>query len=363
MTTYSTRVEQYTDILDLLQPGFLSHTVTVAGHTYSFRTLGPGDLFLLRSRTEGASDWRPWVLATSLWMVDGYNLLPHADGVNYAYDALRHVPPAMIRHLYAVQLGLRRRLDYAMEGVEAFGYEKASRSAWKTQRWGTAGVPGVESIGQNAVQRFWAELNSFEDIREEEDRQWDKFLLVAGVQAPKAVEKIRKSMDMRAGQDQARRVRLQETYYAYARGQISLEQYQNPDGVEGLQEQPMYLASKSADQLEHEFQMWVTGQKDEHDIKIDTYKQGLYARKAAVEEARKNAAALVRQEAERAEQEAEANGMGTRRLVGYTPEQLDQILGITPGRGGFARAIYEENQGDQVFQRWDRSEKERLGEH
>jgi len=97
-TTPEQRSRFYTDVEALLSPGFLTHPVSVRGVKFQMRSLGQGDLFMLRARTTGASAWRwrVWAVATSIWMVNGRSVLGQDDAVPFLADYIEKMPTPVL---------------------------------------------------------------------------------------------------------------------------------------------------------------------------------------------------------------------------------------------------------------------------
>ena len=103
----------YTDVEALLSPGFLSHSMAVSGVSLAMRSLSPGDAFLLRHRVgtkHTDREWRDWVLASSIWMVDGQPLLEDPHATHRVYRSIRALPRRVSDILFSVFTGLFNRV-------------------------------------------------------------------------------------------------------------------------------------------------------------------------------------------------------------------------------------------------------------
>lgn len=326
------RARFYGDVEDLVNPGFLSHTLSLGGKRFAVRSLGPGDLFLLRMRSDGLSDieWKTWAVASSIWMVDGHNLLGERHAASLIHNTLRKMPSRITESLFYVVLGLFARQSKAAEAVEAFVYEDSSRTMWKLlgqDYTKHAGVLGTDTLGSNYIQRIWMAFNEVEDLRFTYDRQWEGFKLVASAQAPKGIRKIDQREEKAKQEEKARRQAIMDRYYYYRLGFIDREDFlkDKQRDVRGLS-----VGAKSVDALEKEFTMWVAGEMDEHDRIVSNYKETLMARKEQADMEREERLYALREEAAKIEESVDPLP-----LVAYTPAQLSEILKTRqPGRPG-----------------------------
>jgi len=343
-TTAEQRKIHYSDVEALLNPGFLSHAITVRGTRFCLRTLSPGDLFLLRNRANGLSDkeWQRWAIASCIWMVDGYNLLGEGNHVPRLYRMVRRLPSRAHRILYNTILGLFSRAEKAAEGVESYIYEDAARSKWRmmgrTEFPHHLGVPGAVGLGVNFIQQIWMAFNMVEDDKQTADQQWEGFKLVASTQAPKGIQKIDTKDKQRHREEQARRQSVMDRFYYYRVGKVDREGYlkdKNRDLIGAVIHQP-----KSPDQLSDEYRRWVDGDMDQHDMIVESYKNQIMARRAEEDRQREARRAALHREIER----REAADMEPLSLVAYSPAQLQQILAERNVGQPRGRRIYDDQQ-------------------
>ena len=325
-TTLEQRQPLYEDIETLIATGFLSHPVTL--HVpLVLRSLGPGDTFLMKARLEAdkATDWRLWVLASSVWMVDGISLLGEPHAVPALVKVFRRLPQRTREILFSLVLGLFARQNRAIEGVEAYCYEPLSRFQWRSAgnqlATGHIGIPGIEQIGSNHIQRMWAFYNEVEDRRERDEAFWDGMKLVASASAPKGISKIDQRDKQLWQTEKGRRQSVQDKFYYTRMGMIPKEGPKTPDAarIGGV---------KSVDDLAEEMRRWVAGEEDQHDKIVSEYKRKVVEKYEREKAARERKAEQLRQQLE----------LGPDRvspLVGYSQAQLAQILrdrGVgTPG--------------------------------
>lgn len=195
-STTEQRIPYYADIEALISTGFLSYSVPVNGVTLSLRSLGPGDLFLLKTRLTRAEgdDWLCWFIASSVWMVDGILVLNEPHAIQPIFRQVRRLPRKAKFILFSLVSGLLMRQSRAVDWVEPYCYENISRFRWKSFKTASvhvhSGIPGLEALGTNHVQRMWTFYNEIEDQRIAEESVWDGFKLVASASQPKGIKKI-----------------------------------------------------------------------------------------------------------------------------------------------------------------------------
>ncbi len=341
-TTPTQRARLYGDVDDLISPGFLSHNVTVGGVRLSLRTLGAGDLFLLRHRSgDELQDWQMWAIASSIWLADGHNMLTTPSLTPRLFQMVRRLPPRAFSILFSTFVGLVNRMHKAEDAIEAYMYETSSRTRWKAlggEMSGLAqGVPGAERLGTNLVQQIWVIFNEGEDNRLLHDHQWEGFKLVASSNSPKGVKKI-DERDIRLRQEEEeRRQSVMDRYFYYRSGAVDREGFTKSRDRDLVGSQ--VGGPKSVEQLEAEMKRWVTGEHDEHDQIIESYKQQILDRQAQVEvEREQRRSALAAESARRANE-----GFVPTPMIGYTQEQLARILAERDGgQRPTARFIYDD---------------------
>jgi hypothetical protein len=321
-TTPEQRSRFYEDIESLLNVGFLSHNVNIQNIPLSVRSLGPGDFFLLQARVndKGPLDWQVWVIASSVWMINGYSLIGEPQAVPIIAKMIKEFPKSVKDVLFSIIVGLFTRQTKALKGVEAYCYEGVSRFKWKSYGRGNpkehSGIPGIESLGTNYVQRMWSFYNEVEDQRIVDESMWEGFKLSASAMSPKGVQKIdAKDRQHRVDEDK-RRQTVQDKFYYMCLGVLS-----DDEKTTTKNNVTLLNPHKSVEDLEQEMHMWVTGQEDWHDKIVNDYKRQISERYMKDKAEREERAEQLRKQKE------DNADMPSTVLVGYTPEQLQAIIG------------------------------------
>lgn len=326
-TKFEQRKPFYKDVEDLITVGFLTHPVRIHDTRISLRSLCPGDLTLLRIRSEGlvSYEWQQWVVASSIWMIDGFNLLEEPHAVPRIYRSLDYLPPLGKEILFHLVLGLFARQGQAFDATEIFCYETHSRYLWKGLQGSPLennGIPGSSRLGTNAAQQMWSIFNQAEDLRQEDEARWNGFKLVASAMSPKGIKKLdQKDSQNKLNEKERRQAALDRFFY------IQTGVIKPPKKGEVSSDSSVVPGPKSTEELEDEMHRWVTGQDDFHDQVVKNYKRRIAQRYMQEKEEREARAEMLRQRIETQE--------GEQPLVGYTEGQMkDMLKDRKPGAPG-----------------------------
>lgn len=339
-TTLKQRERFYGDVEELLDHGFLSHSLRIGRTQITLRTLCPRDLYLLRYRSDlQDEEWRRWAIAHAVWMVDGYSVLEERNAAVRVFKSLSAIPIRAVDLLFSIFAGLVSRQNNAVDAVESYMYEKDSRTKWKSYHGNPENLLSASyKLGLNTVQRIWILYNRAEDDMEDWYLHWEGFKLVASSNSPKGVQKIDQKDAQRKREEQERRKSVQDRYYYYRMGVVDREgfvQDRNRDLVGSKIGGP-----KSVEQLEDEMKRWVSGDNDEHDNIVEAYKQRILDRQDQIEREREERRRRLAEEAALRDQQ----GFEPTPMVGYTQEQMAQILAQRgQGRPSGARFVYDDS--------------------
>jgi len=300
--------------------------------------LGPGDLFLLQARIgrEANPNWKAWMIASAVWLLEGYVLMGNANTAPRIVNTIISLPKPTQEILFSIASGLFVRQTRALGAVESYCYESMSRYQWKTyggQFIGHhSGIPGIETLGTNNIQRMWSFFNEIEDQRKTDEAMWEGFKLTVSPHSPKGVKKI-DARDRELHQNEmGRRQAVQDKFYYAALGVLkpTTEPIKEISSNYGL-------AKKSVDDLADEMYRWVAGKDDAHDQIVKNYKQKITERYE--EEQRQRTIRREMLQARRAKMEADLES--PTKMVGYTSAQLSSVLkGRAPGHPG-ARTVID----------------------
>lgn len=310
----------YDDIEGLLLDGFLHCPVDLDGTVITFRTIPTCEYTRLRMRCESAKmrgDVLRWVLASSVWMVDGYDI---SGDVNAAYHMYREFFLNM-RHEFLTALScittqLRARVDRAVNLIEAYCYEPYSRSMWRLQGRPTAG------IGMNVVRRIWVAHNLSEDDHVSDLRTWEHTRAQVGSMSGKGAKQISRELDrLRHREEDRRQKHIQTTLNKILYGEDwdgKVKVKINVGGTEYVVDH--ITAASSFDELDDQMRRMIAGQKDAHDLVVEEYMGRIQAQAAQRKAEYEAKLAEIRAQVDYA-----PGASSTISLVGYTAEQLAEL--------------------------------------
>lgn len=317
-TTPDQRAPLYGDVEALLDFGFLTNNVTINGVSFSLRSLGPGDRFMLRHRAHNLphDEWTAVAIATSIWMANGYNLLDADNAVPMMSKSIMKMPPNVRSILFNEVGAMFDRVNDAIEAVESYAYEKSSRYKWRSLGGqpfcSHNGVPKAGNIGTNHVQRMWTFFNMIEDQRVADEVYWDGVKFATSAHSPKGVKKADDRDKQHRKDEQDRRQRVQDTFFYTVKGVIKKVE---PGG----KAEPKLTGEKTSDDLAEEMRRWVAGETDWHDDIVNNYKRMVSENyEKHKQEAAARAAVLAAARKDDSDQ--------PQSMVAYTPEKLAEIL-------------------------------------
>lgn len=333
----------------MLTPGFLAHKLGVGPVTLSVRNLGPNDFFMLQHRVPAAAterDWKQWIVATCVWMINGQLTLGHANAPVLLHHAISGLPKGVLDVLYHTVLGLSNRKDKAIEAIEAFCLEASSRALWKQLGQGGfprdsfSGVPGAEKLGSNVVQRLWTVYNEFEDQRIVELSVWAQSKFMVSPHAPKGIKSLDAKDRQQFETEKADKQRVLDRFFYTAIGLYG------EDGKK-LKEFDLVQQASTPEELEDEMKRWLAGDMDAHDRVVTEYKAKIVAKKEAGRQERQQRLAAARERAQEAGEDTEAMS-----LIGYAPEQVRAVLEQRRGGRPAGAQFIADGKHDYVYEKY-----------
>lgn len=273
-TTPEQRAEIYEDVRSLIAPGFLAHPVAVGEVRLCLRSLDPVDWEVLQYRIHGQAErqWKSWLVASSVWLVDGVVILGDENALWSLYKTCEGLPTTVLNMLYSALTGLTRRATKAYSVLEAFLYESESRRLWKTE-----GPSISEHRASRPWQRFhnplvslWVYYNQMEDHREQDEHDWQLVKFSVGPHAPKSIKKLSAQDRQRDGDMLKRRQRVMDKAYYVSKGFI--EPDPEVEGQSSIRHRDEIRMAETPDELRESMRRWVAGIKDDHDLVVDRVK-------------------------------------------------------------------------------------------
>lgn len=314
-TTYESRKIFYKDIEDLLFYGFLSHPVYLGeDHVIHLRSLSQHDFFLMdKSFTKRSleRDWKQATLACAIWNVDGISLLefPQQTLVRKKInDLLKRVPNRIIERLFSVLAGLLNRANTAVVDIDFFCKENVSRFLWLQQQETLKRSPNL-----NSVQKIWMYFNHYESLREKDDSLWEFSKFIASASNSDGVKKIQESDRSRRESEESKKNTMLDFFYYKKIGLAKEEEFKPYSEKYGIKQ------ANTIEELEDEYKRWVMGEKDQHDLIVDQYKESIRMR---YEEEKKRREQEL-QELQKAYEESQMTLPQGTQLIGLKPEEIE----------------------------------------
>lgn len=312
--------ELFKDVEPLLFRGFVYAPAEINGVSFVFKSLNHHELEMLGflgSVKEGLSrkalqKHYNLFLAYGVLIIDGVNVLPHRDEalpdlVKFFEDLGDQPRRKVIYNLSEIN----RRANRAVILSEAYCMESTSRLRWAQLKGlnlmstAVTGFAGTQTLGMNWGQLTWRALNYFDDLREENEREWENAKFVASSMAGKGMSKIH-------AQDKRRREK-EKTDRQERRDKILRFALFNESPVEGGQGRAHVKVARTVEELTAQLEHDLKGEKDWHDMVVDNYEQ-------KVRRERDDRVQEIRQRF--AEHQAE---FGNRQVIGET-----DFEGLTP---------------------------------
>jgi hypothetical protein len=250
----------YKYIKNLIFDGFVPFHIQFFGIKLIMKGLNPDEYRFIEMIELEPIRRVPLYFLYSIVLVDGDSILPyradlHEDFIKFWLSLPTKVCERAINIVQAIQ----NAQSDCYENLEGYLYETESRYIW-----GVHGkraiknklIKGIELIGLNTAQESWVMFNTREDLKEEQDRQFDhsKFI-VSGMVGGKEIKKIETSENLRQKEERQRR---QDVRLKNKKDKIMLGPSLN-----------------TADDLVKELERQIRGEKDIHDQIVDQHEKKL----------------------------------------------------------------------------------------
>lgn len=341
-TTYEQRQSLYTDLIALITTGFISHKCRLGESTISLRNLCPSDNIFLKNCTNATDDleWMLWTISRSVWMIDGFIFLGEKNYAFYVYQQIKNLPPSIVKRIFKLVVSLTKKVNEQFEKIEAYYYEDSSRNLWAQIRHLTlpndkvSGILGSENLGINLAQRIWVSLNTYRDEILTERKSWNNAKFIASASAPKGVDKINKKEQSSIEREEHRKKRYLDEFYYRQTGVIT-------DEKDSPTSKKVVRSASTPDELEEEMRKWVSGENDEHDLIVLSYKNKIKEKHKKELLERQQRLADVQKELEEEGEET----ISISPLIGYTNDQLKELLmkkGHSPSGKKIPTVMYQD---------------------
>jgi len=333
----------YKDVEVLISENFLTESVLLTDIHVVLRSTLPQDLIVLRTQEIlPDKDYLRWFVCHHVYMLNGM-VLPTDKSENSAFSLFHggfsDLQDEIIEVLFYAVLGLRNRVMRAINIVEAFCYERYSRTYWNT-----LGKEGVSWGNANTCVKIWRTYNQIQDLNEADEQQWQHTRVVSGSMSKGASEAVEKFLkESRRKQEEYRRKVIERAVNWVIYGDPK-EEKKAPLKVkvgDKLYDMPTTKGAQTAEELIDEMKKVMSGEKDFHDILVEEYQEKIRKkRQELIEERRRKV-----EEAIKKREEQEITG-GTI-LAGYTAEQLERT-----GKGNKPTQKVSDNMESYLYDRF-----------
>jgi len=270
------------------------------------------------------NDWKHWLIAHAIWMLDGRLYLGDPEAQSVLYERIQELAPHIVESLLGAVLDLNQRTNKALELVPVFCQEYQARLMWRQLQGHSypsvrqIGIPGIENLGTNTAQRMWSAYNVIEDLNEKFEASWSHAKFVASAMSPKGVEQISKADRSAKEEKELQRQELFDRTYYIEKGILDRE-----DRLAGTDTVlPKVITASTEEDLIADMHRAISGEMDWHDQVIMAYKNRILDQQRKEVEDRQRRIAEARRKAELEGEETEAF-----QLVGYTLDELQERLG------------------------------------
>jgi hypothetical protein len=263
----------YQDVEAILFRGFLYVPADIHGIPFVLKSLNHHEYGMLRLRSGVITDdkaFHDMFLAYGVLMVSGDSVIHNRD--RWLPDLAKtfaSMPPKGKARVVRLLSELNRRVAGAVTLTEAYAMESYSRFRW-VQLSGIdmcstsiTGIPGTEALGLNWAQLVWRALNTFEDQREQAERDWDNAKFIGSCFAGKGMSKV-------YAQDTERK--RKETERRIARKDALLRHVFLGKPLDGADQRPgeVMVVAKTVDELAGQLERSLKGERDWHDEVVAT---------------------------------------------------------------------------------------------
>jgi hypothetical protein len=283
--------EVYRDVEDLLFHGFLTQSCEVNDVEFVFKTLNHHEHELIRLTggydEKGSPTKRFWsqFIAYSTFMVGGINILPERNQwiprLTKEYgEIILSVKMKIVRYLSE----LNRRARKAITLVECYALEKYSRYRWlqvlNTDMTSPSitGIAGTDQLGMNWGQLTWRAINRIDDLRDILEQQWEHAKFIGSCSAGKEIQKVYTKDSERRRQERTEQLSRKDAVLRHVLlGEPLHDKALHKAGA-------VWVTAQTVEDLAQQLQSDLRGEKDWHDVVVDTYENRMKDAQKAKEE-------------------------------------------------------------------------------
>lgn len=309
--------DAYKILIRVIEQGFYAASVTSCKNTFLLKTLTPKEEILIRYHASGSdlNTFRRYRLAYATAMVNGVEVLHDRPGALQPLVQLyKELPKSLLEVLEETALKLQRRYLRACKLAHGFSLGSQARYLWKVRKNLTAVSMSMDvfpAIGMSHAAEIWSAVNSNLDLEEENDRELGRALLVASSMNPKGVKQLSSSLETEKKTKKAEK----EELVKYG----NMDERDRALGIIHKEKEHWTAPLITAKDMVRELERQMSGEKDKHDLFIDSYREKLAAERVATEEA-------ARQKREELRELAGISGDPISGSFGVTEEEMKGMM-------------------------------------
>lgn len=267
--------------------GFLTYTTDILDKTFTFKTLNHNEIRTIEffrpakaSINKINNIYRATFISHSILFIDGENLLYNRpQHIRKLVKIITKIPDQIQDKILENLSILNKRASRLYPLVEIYVHENKSKFKW-LQLEGTpvnspifTGIPGTDEIGMNYCQQTWMALSRLHDKREMVEVDWSNSKFIGscfngkGVRPVEEKDKARKDKERQDLDD----LKMKVLYKYINRIDVDEEiksEVKLPDGRDAIVEGR--FRADSAEELADQLSASLSGEKDHHDLVIES---------------------------------------------------------------------------------------------
>jgi len=253
--------DYFKDIREIIENGYLTLSCSINNISLKIKNPTPEIIIWASEFSEDNTERSVALLSKIILSVSGRD--NDKDFFYEIYDILLNSQIyTLLSNLYIYANHLMKKASSSNKYLEAYCYTEESRYLWKA--WKARSLFTTHKLQElNNTQISWVIWNEAEDERIESDRDWEKAFFVASATNPKGVEAVQKKWKAK---DRDEILRREELLEFVSKGLL------NEDSETPVKRKPK-KRHKTMEDLEEEMRKWVSGEEDEHDIIVRSYKE------------------------------------------------------------------------------------------
>lgn len=293
------------DIEKYLFQGFLTSHAAIHNQNFVFKTINYHELKMIeflrpfsQSTEEKKNHYRSAFIAHSIFLANGNNVLVDREkNIGKLIKIVSRLSSVHQEKIFENLSALNERASRAFPLTEVYSFENRARFRWlqlssaQINVTSNTGISGTESLGMNHCQAMFTALNKIYDRRDILEREWQHAKFVGSCMAGKGMRSVEEQDRNRHERERIEReeekIRVLRSYLnrTTAKDKIPVDTVRLPDGRTA--EVVSRHRADSADELAEQLTNALNGEKDTHDLAIESHFKRMADRQKEIEQERK----------------------------------------------------------------------------